>query len=60
MRLITKAFLIVIGTHSSPGPGEAGGGIWWDVAVPEVGNSELMEVARSEYVRKRSLQHGVV
>lgn len=48
--------VIVIDTDAKPGPGEAGGGFWWDVAVPEVGRTEKSEAARSQYLRSISLQ----
>jgi 3D-(3,5/4)-trihydroxycyclohexane-1,2-dione acylhydrolase (decyclizing) len=49
--------VIVIDTDAKPGPGEAGGGFWWDVAVPEVGRSAKLDTARAEYVRNRQLQN---
>ncbi|WP_281437094.1 hypothetical protein [Rhizobium sp. BG6] len=48
--------VIVIDTDAVPGPGEGGGGFWWDVAVPEVGTSEKLNAARTEYVRNRDFQ----
>jgi 3D-(3,5/4)-trihydroxycyclohexane-1,2-dione acylhydrolase (decyclizing) len=49
--------VIVIDTDAVPGPGEGGGGFWWDVAVPEIGRSEKLEAARADYVRNRSQQN---
>jgi 3D-(3,5/4)-trihydroxycyclohexane-1,2-dione acylhydrolase (decyclizing) len=48
--------LIVIDTDAVPGPGEGGGGFWWDVAVPEVGRTEKLDAARDAYVRNRARQ----
>ncbi|WP_434055569.1 MAG: 3D-(3,5/4)-trihydroxycyclohexane-1,2-dione acylhydrolase (decyclizing) [Roseibium sp.] len=42
--------VIVIDTDPMHGPGEAGGGHWWDVAVPEVSAREQVQVAREDYV----------
>jgi 3D-(3,5/4)-trihydroxycyclohexane-1,2-dione acylhydrolase (decyclizing) len=41
--------VIVIDTDPMQGPGEAGGGFWWDVAVPEVARSEKLQKARAAY-----------
>lgn len=41
--------VIVIDTDARPGPGENGGGAWWDVAVPQVGGSVRLEKARENY-----------
>ncbi|CUH52108.1 3D-(3,5/4)-trihydroxycyclohexane-1,2-dione acylhydrolase (decyclizing) [Shimia marina] len=41
--------VIVIETDPMQGPGEAGGGFWWDVAVPEVAASEKLQKARAAY-----------
>ncbi|NTH16620.1 3D-(3,5/4)-trihydroxycyclohexane-1,2-dione acylhydrolase (decyclizing) [Agrobacterium rhizogenes] len=49
--------VVVIDTDAVPGPGEAGGGFWWDVAVPEVGRSEKLDTARANYVRNRAQQN---
>ncbi|GGB10989.1 3D-(3,5/4)-trihydroxycyclohexane-1,2-dione acylhydrolase (decyclizing) [Brucella endophytica] len=49
--------VIVIDTDPAPGPGEAGGGFWWDVAIPEAEDSENLVAARSDYLRKRDLQN---
>jgi 3D-(3,5/4)-trihydroxycyclohexane-1,2-dione acylhydrolase (decyclizing) len=49
--------VIVIDTDPMHGPGEAGGGHWWDVAIPEVGQSEKLEMARVAYVRNLSRQN---
>lgn len=49
--------VIVIDTDAVPGPGEAGGGFWWDVAVPEVGRTEKLGVARTDYIRNRQRQN---
>ena len=42
--------VIVIDTDPMHGPGEAGGGSWWDVAVPEVSTSDKVAKARASYV----------
>lgn len=42
--------VIVIDTDPMQGPGEAGGGHWWDVAVPEVSAREQVNRAREGYV----------
>lgn len=39
--------VIVIDTEAETGPGI--GGAWWDVAVPEVGNTEKLKQARAHY-----------
>ncbi|APO67351.1 3,5/4-trihydroxycyclohexane-1,2-dione hydrolase 2 [Rhizobium gallicum] len=49
--------VIVIDTDAVPGPGEAGGGFWWDVAVPEVGRTEKLDAARADYLRNRQRQN---
>ena len=41
--------VIVIETDPMQGPGDAGGGFWWDVAVPEVARSEKLQRARAAY-----------
>lgn len=41
--------VIVIDTDPMQGPGDAGGGFWWDVAVPEVARSEKLQKARAAY-----------
>ncbi len=42
--------VIVIDTDPMKGPGEDGGGHWWDVAVPEVSAREQVNRAREGYV----------
>jgi 3D-(3,5/4)-trihydroxycyclohexane-1,2-dione acylhydrolase (decyclizing) len=42
--------VIVIDTDPMQGPGEAGGGHWWDVAVPEVSGRAQVNAARQDYV----------
>ncbi|WP_306144136.1 3D-(3,5/4)-trihydroxycyclohexane-1,2-dione acylhydrolase (decyclizing) [Roseibium sp. MMSF_3412] len=42
--------VIVIDTDPMHGPGEAGGGHWWDVAVPEVSTREQVMSAREGYI----------
>lgn len=41
--------VIVIDTDPMHGPGEAGGGSWWDVAVPEVSERPAVNKARAGY-----------
>ena len=48
--------VIVIETDAGPGPGEAGGGFWWDVAVPEVGRTDKQAAARASYVAQAAKQ----
>ena len=42
--------VIVIDTDPMHGPGENGGGHWWDVAVPEISSQEAVKKAREGYV----------
>ncbi|SHM36197.1 3D-(3,5/4)-trihydroxycyclohexane-1,2-dione acylhydrolase (decyclizing) [Roseibium suaedae] len=49
--------VIVIDTDPMHGPGENGGGHWWDVAVPEVGTTEKLKEARSSYVENMTRQN---
>ncbi|WFE90848.1 3D-(3,5/4)-trihydroxycyclohexane-1,2-dione acylhydrolase (decyclizing) [Roseibium porphyridii] len=42
--------VIVIDTDPMHGPGEAGGGHWWDVAVPEVSDRPQVKEARETYL----------
>jgi 3D-(3,5/4)-trihydroxycyclohexane-1,2-dione acylhydrolase (decyclizing) len=42
--------VIVIDTDPMHGPGENGGGHWWDVAVPEVSERTEVNKAREGYV----------
>lgn len=50
--------VIVIDTDPAPGPGEGtDGGNWWDVAVPEVGESEKLSAARSRYTAHLASQN---
>jgi 3D-(3,5/4)-trihydroxycyclohexane-1,2-dione acylhydrolase (decyclizing) len=48
--------VIVIDTDPAPGPGEAGGGVWWDVAVPEVGRTDRQAAARAGYLAQMAKQ----
>ncbi|MEM5582843.1 3D-(3,5/4)-trihydroxycyclohexane-1,2-dione acylhydrolase (decyclizing) [Roseibium sp. AS2] len=47
--------VIVIDTDPMHGPGEAGGGSWWDVAVPEVSERADVNKARKKY--EAALKH---
>ncbi len=49
--------VIVIDTDPMPGPTEAGGGCWWDVAIPAVGESSKLEEARQRYVEGMTQQN---
>ncbi|HBD91938.1 MAG TPA: 3D-(3,5/4)-trihydroxycyclohexane-1,2-dione acylhydrolase (decyclizing) [Gemmobacter sp.] len=44
--------VIVIDTTATPGPGAGlpGAGHWWDVAVPEVGNTDRLRTAFAHYL----------
>ena len=42
--------VIVIETDATDGPGEAGGGHWWDVAVPEVSTRSRQQDAYQNYL----------
>ncbi|POF28530.1 3D-(3,5/4)-trihydroxycyclohexane-1,2-dione acylhydrolase (decyclizing) [Roseibium marinum] len=42
--------VIVIDTDPMHGPGESGGGAWWDVAVPEVSSRPEVNKARAGYL----------
>ena len=45
--------VIVIDTDPMHGPGEAGGGHWWDVAVPEVSErAASVNAAREKLCRR--------
>ncbi|MBD8555148.1 3D-(3,5/4)-trihydroxycyclohexane-1,2-dione acylhydrolase (decyclizing) [Rhizobium sp. CFBP 8762] len=51
--------VIVIETDARPGPGpvtNAGGGHWWDVAVPEVGGPERLRKAYDTYLANAATQ----
>lgn len=48
--------VIVIDTDPTHGPGEAGGGHWWDITVPEVGRTEMLAVARLRYKEQQARQ----
>lgn len=48
--------VIVIDTDPWQGPTEAGGGTWWDVAIPEVSEREEVRKAREAYVKQTALQ----
>jgi 3D-(3,5/4)-trihydroxycyclohexane-1,2-dione acylhydrolase (decyclizing) len=49
--------VIVIDTDPMHGPGENGGGHWWDVAVPEVSERPEVKHAREGYVAARKHQN---
>lgn len=49
--------VIVIDTDATHGPGEAGGGHWWDVTVPEIGRTDKIADARSRYVENQARQN---
>ncbi len=49
--------VIVIDTDPMHGPGEAGGGNWWDVAVPEVSTTDKVAKARASYVENMKRQN---
>ena len=49
--------VIVIDTDPMHGPGEAGGGSWWDVAIPEVPSNDRMSDARDRYVKNMKRQN---
>ncbi|MBB3315911.1 3D-(3,5/4)-trihydroxycyclohexane-1,2-dione acylhydrolase (decyclizing) [Rhizobium sp. BK181] len=49
--------VIVIDTDPMHGPGEGGGGHWWDVAVPEITRTEKGAEARSRYQAGLSRQN---
>lgn len=53
----SRPTVIVIDTDPMHGPGEAGGGHWWDVAVPEVTRSAKSEKARAAYVQDLGRQN---
>ncbi|MDQ7777728.1 3D-(3,5/4)-trihydroxycyclohexane-1,2-dione acylhydrolase (decyclizing) [Paracoccus aminovorans] len=44
--------VIVIDTTAAPGPGDGltGAGHWWDVAVPEVGDTDRLRTAYARYI----------
>ena len=46
--------VIVIETDPMHGPGENGGGHWWDVAVPEVSDRAEVNKAREGYGQPRA------
>jgi 3D-(3,5/4)-trihydroxycyclohexane-1,2-dione acylhydrolase (decyclizing) len=48
--------VIVIDTDPRHGPTEAGGGTWWDVAIPEVSERKDVRDARDAYVKQTALQ----
>ena len=50
--------VIVIDTTAVPGPGDglAGAGHWWDVAVPEVGDTEKLRKAYAGYLENAARQ----
>ncbi|MFC3529112.1 3D-(3,5/4)-trihydroxycyclohexane-1,2-dione acylhydrolase (decyclizing) [Paracoccus mangrovi] len=50
--------VIVIDTTAVPGPGDglAGAGHWWDVAVPEIGDTEKLRKAYAGYLENAARQ----
>ena len=42
--------VIVIDSDATEGPGKAGGGHWWDVAVPEVSTRARQQAAYASYL----------
>ena len=48
--------VIVIDTDPWQGPTEAGGGTWWDVAIPEVSERKEVQDARANYIKQTALQ----
>ncbi|WBU56184.1 3D-(3,5/4)-trihydroxycyclohexane-1,2-dione acylhydrolase (decyclizing) [Paracoccus sediminicola] len=50
--------VIVIDTTAEPGPGDGldGAGHWWDVAVPEVGDTEKLKAAYADYLKNAAQQ----
>lgn len=51
--------VIVIDTTARPGPGpvgSAGGGHWWDVAVPAVGDTDNLKQAYAHYLEQAARQ----
>ncbi|MCQ0987365.1 3D-(3,5/4)-trihydroxycyclohexane-1,2-dione acylhydrolase (decyclizing) [Jiella marina] len=48
--------VIVVETDPTEGPGEAGGGHWWDVAVPEVGATDKLKKAYADYLDNKARQ----
>ena len=51
--------VIVIDADPTRGPGEGGGGHWWDVAVPETGRTEKLGTARARY-RENAVRQSLV
>jgi len=49
--------VIVIDTDPMHGPGEGGGGHWWDVAVPEVSERDEVNRARQGYLEALKAQN---
>ncbi|TGN67621.1 3D-(3,5/4)-trihydroxycyclohexane-1,2-dione acylhydrolase (decyclizing) [Paracoccus liaowanqingii] len=52
--------VIVIDTTARPGPGpvgQAGGGHWWDVAVPAVGTTDSLKQAYARYLETAATQN---
>jgi 3D-(3,5/4)-trihydroxycyclohexane-1,2-dione acylhydrolase (decyclizing) len=46
--------ILLIDTEAETGAGVGGG--WWDVAVPEIGDTEKLRIARQRYDEQASLQ----
>ncbi|MDE1157173.1 MAG: 3D-(3,5/4)-trihydroxycyclohexane-1,2-dione acylhydrolase (decyclizing) [Neorhizobium sp.] len=51
--------VIVIDTDPTDGPGFGDAGHWWDVAVPEVGNTEKLKQAYARYLEGAAKQNTV-
>ncbi len=51
--------VIVIDTDPTDGPGFGDAGQWWDVAVPEVGNTEKLKQAYARYLESAEKQNTV-
>jgi 3D-(3,5/4)-trihydroxycyclohexane-1,2-dione acylhydrolase (decyclizing) len=51
--------VIVIDTDPTDGPGFGDAGHWWDVAVPEVGDSEKLKQAYARYLESAEKQNTV-
>ena len=53
----SKPTVLVIDTTAAPGPGAglAGVGQWWDVAVPEVGDTDRLRDAHTRYLEQAAL-----
>ncbi len=47
----------VIVIETDPGPGTGAGGHWWDVAVPQAGDSDRLQRARERYAENTARQN---